>query len=64
MIGNGRIKFRKDTWLRTFPLYEWFLNVYALVVSNKAWIRDYWNHPGTRGGWSPIFIRPFNDWKV
>ncbi|RVW47663.1 hypothetical protein CK203_095473 [Vitis vinifera] len=33
-------------------------------VSKDAWVADYWDPMGEVGGWTPLFLRPFNDWEV
>ncbi|RVW20076.1 hypothetical protein CK203_114273 [Vitis vinifera] len=32
--------------------------------SKDAWVADYWDPMGEKGGWTPHFLRPFNDWEV
>ncbi|RVW74330.1 LINE-1 retrotransposable element ORF2 protein [Vitis vinifera] len=32
--------------------------------SKDAWVADYWDPMGEVGGWTPLFLRPFNDWEV
>ncbi|RVW57036.1 hypothetical protein CK203_070491 [Vitis vinifera] len=32
--------------------------------SKDAWVADYWDPMGEEGGWTPHFLRPFNDWEV
>ncbi|RVX10791.1 LINE-1 retrotransposable element ORF2 protein [Vitis vinifera] len=32
--------------------------------SKDAWVADYWDQMGEVGGWTPLFLRPFNDWEV
>ncbi|RVW69295.1 hypothetical protein CK203_061342 [Vitis vinifera] len=32
--------------------------------SKDAWVADYWDPMGEEGGWTPLFLRSFNDWEV
>ena len=64
-VGNDqRIKFWKDAWLKNTPLQVSFPSLFGLAESKEAWVREYWNNVFGKGGWNPIFTRPFNDWKV
>ena len=35
-----------------------------LVVQKDAMVADMWNWVREEGGWSPIFLRSFNDWEM
>ncbi|RVW65556.1 Argininosuccinate lyase, chloroplastic [Vitis vinifera] len=43
---------------------EAFPSLFDLAVSKYAWVVDYWDSMGEEGGWTPRFLRPFNDWEV
>ncbi|RVW88462.1 putative ribonuclease H protein [Vitis vinifera] len=51
--GFGRKSVRK-----AFP------SLFDLAVSKDAWVADCWDSMGEEGGWTPCFLRPFNDWEV
>ena len=38
--------------------------MFDLAGSKDAWVADYWDPMGEEGGWTPLFLRPFNDWEV
>ncbi|RVW56296.1 Argininosuccinate lyase, chloroplastic [Vitis vinifera] len=61
--GFGRKSVRKIFGAGTFPLLRLSLLV-DLAVSKYAWVVDYWDSIGEEGGWTPRFLRPFNDWEV
>ena len=45
-------------------LCEAFSSLFALAVSQDAWVTDCWDSMGDVGGWIPCFSRSFNDWEV
>ena len=45
-------------------LCEAFPSLFALAVSQDAWVTDCWDSMGDVGGWIPCFSRSFNDWEV
>ena len=64
-VGDGkRVRFWKDIWCGNTPLCEAFPSLFDLAGSKDAWVADYWDPMGEEGGWTPHFVRPFNDWEV
>ena len=64
-VGDGkRVRFRKDIWCENISLCEVFPSLFDLAVSKDAWVADCWDSMGEEGGWTPCFLRPFNDWEV
>ena len=58
------MKFWKDRWCGASPFCDSFPTLFALTVSNDAWVKDVWSFTKGWKRWSPHFSRPFNDWKV
>ena len=58
------MRFWKDIWRGNIPLCEAFPSLFALAVSQDAWVVDCWDFVGDVGGWIPCFSRSFNDWEV
>ncbi|RVW93340.1 putative ribonuclease H protein [Vitis vinifera] len=50
--------------VREHPLCEAFPSLFDLAGSKDVWVADYWDPMGEEGGWTPHFLRPFNDWEV
>ena len=49
------------------PLHETFHNIYTMADAKGGFLADFWNWSGEERGvgcWNPIFLRPFNDWKL
>ena len=64
-VGNGRrVKFGKDKWCGDEPLCESFPSLYSISLSKDAWVSDVWNPDSDGEGWTPLFSRAFNDWKI
>ena len=64
-MGDGRrVRFWKDIWCGNIPLCEAFPSLFALAVSQDAWVVDCWDSVGDVGGWIPCFSRSFTDWEV
>ena len=38
--------------------------MFLLVVQKDAMVVDLWNWVREEGGWSPTFLRSFNDWEM
>ena len=38
--------------------------MFALAISQDAWVADCWDSVGDVGGWIPCFSKSFNDWEV
>ena len=51
-------------WCGDEPLCFTFSSLFALAMSNEAWVADVWNSSIEWGGLTSCFSRPFNDWKV
>ena len=64
-LGNGRrLGFWKDPWCGETVLCNAFPTLFNLVVHKDVRVVDVWNSSREDGGWSPVFLRPFNDWGV
>ena len=64
-VGNGRrVKFGKDKWCGDEPLCESFPSLYSISLSKDAWVSDVWNPDSDGEGWTSLFSRAFNDWKI
>ena len=63
-IGDGnRVGFWKDLWCGEKALCRSYLTLFSLVVNKEVMVREVWDNSGV-GGWSPGFIRSFNDWEL
>ena len=61
-VGDGkRVRFWKDIWCGNTPLCQAFPSLFDLAGSKDAWVADDWDPMGEVGGWTPLFLRPFND---
>ena len=38
--------------------------MFTLAVQKDAMVADLWNCVREEGGWSPTFLRSFNDWEM
>ena len=64
-LGNGRILgFGKDSWCGETLLCNVFLTLFNLAAHKDARVADVWDSSREEGGWSPVFLRPFNDWEA
>ena len=64
-LGNGRrISFWKDVWCGEEALCFSFPSMFLLAVQKDAMVADLWNWVREEGGWSPTFLRSFNDWEM
>ena len=41
-----------------------FPTLFNLVAHKDVRVADVWDSSREEGGWSPVFLRPFNDWEV
>ena len=41
-----------------------FPTLFNLAVHKDARVVDVWDSSRKEGGWSPIFLKPFNDWEM
>ena len=41
-----------------------FPTLFNLVVHKDARVAEVWDSSREDGGWSPVFLRPFNDWEM
>ena len=61
-LGNGRrLGFWKDPWCNETVLCNEFPTLFNLAVHKDARVVDVWDSSREEGGWSPVFLRPFND---
>ena len=64
-LGNGRrLGFWKDPWCDETVLCNAFLTLFNLAAHKEARVADVWDSSREDGGWSPVFLRPFNDWEM
>ena len=64
-LGNGsRLAFWKDPWGDETVLSHAFPTLFNLAVHKDARVVDVWDSSVEVGGWSPVFLRPFNDWEM
>ena len=61
-LGNGRrLGFWKDPWCDETVLSHAFPTLFNLAAHKDARVADVWDSSLEVGGWSPVFLRPFND---
>ena len=41
-----------------------FPTLFILAAHKDAKVADVWDYSRKDGGWSPVFLRPFNDWEM
>ena len=41
-----------------------FPTLFNLAVHKDVRVVDVWDSSREEGGWSPVFLRPFNDWEM
>ena len=64
-LGNGRrLRFWKDPWCDETMLCNDFPSLFNLAVHKDARVVDVWDSSTEDGGWTPVFLRPFNDWEL
>ena len=64
-LGNGRrLGFWKDPWCDETVLCYAFPTLFNLAAHKDARVADVWDFSTVDGGWSPVFLRPFNDWEL
>ena len=64
-LGNGRrLGFWKDPWCNETVLCNEFPTLFNLANHKDARVVDVWDSSREEGGWSPVFLRPFNDWEM
>ena len=64
-LGNGRrMHFWKDAWCGVEALCVSFPSLYALVDNKEVLVAELWDSSKEEGGWTPCFIRSFNDWEL
>ena len=65
LLGNGRrLHFWMDPWCDGMALCNAFPTLFILVVHKDARVAEVWDSSREDGGWSPVFLRPFNDWEM
>ena len=63
-IGDGsRVSFWKDLWCGEEVLCRSFPTSFSLAINKEVVVRDVWDN-SEEGGWSPSFVRSFNDWEL
>ena len=64
-MGCGRrVRFWKDKWCGDEPLCKSFPSLFSISLAKNTWVLDVWNPNGVGDGWTPLFSRAFNDWKI
>ena len=64
-LGDGRrISFWKNVWCGEEALCSLFPSMFILAMQKDAMVADLWNCFREEGGWSPTFLRSFNDWEM
>ena len=64
-LGDGsRVRFWEVNWCGEGPLREAFPALYLLADSKGAKVAEVWDSSRGERVWSPVFVRPFNDWEV
>ena len=64
-LGDGRrLRFWKDIWCSEVALSTVFPTLFNLTTHKDAKVVDVWDYSRVEGGWSPVFLRSFNDWEV
>ena len=64
-LGNGRrLGFWKDSWCNETVLCNEFPTLFNFAVHKDARVVDVWDSSREEGGWTPVFLRPFNDWEM
>ena len=64
-LGNGRrLGFSNDSWCGKTMLCNAFPTLFNLAAHKDTRVADVWDSSREEGGWSPVFLRPFNDWEV
>ena len=64
-LGNGRrLGFWKDPWGDETVLSQAFPTLFNLAAQKDARVAEVWDSSHEVGVWSPVFLRPFNDWEL
>ena len=64
-LGDGRrISFWKDVWCDEKALRLLFPSMFILTMQKDTMVADLWSCNREEGGWSPTFLRSFNDWEM
>ena len=45
-------------------IFQSFPSLFSISLSKDAWVSDVWNPEGDGIGWTSLFSRAFNDWKI
>ena len=61
---EGDFAFWKDAWSGEEAISISYPSLFALAANKEASVADVWEPSSERGGWTPCFFRPFNDWEV
>ena len=64
-LGDGRrLQFWKDIWCGEVILSYGFPNPFNMAAHKEVLVVDIWDFSRAEGGWSPVFVRDFNDWEM
>ena len=64
-LGNGRrLAFWRDPWCDETLLSHAFPTLFNLAAHKDERVADVWDSSVEVGGWSLVFLRPFNDWEM
>ena len=58
------ISFWKDTWCVEEALCLSFPSLFNLAAFKEARVENVWDSSREEGGWTPVFLRPLNDWEL
>ena len=62
--NERRLGFWKDSWCGEIALCNAFPTLFNLLAHKDARVADVRDSFREKGGWSLVFVRPFNDWEV
>ena len=54
----------KDSWCSEIALCNTFPTLFNLAAHKEGGVADVWDSSREERGWSPVVLRPFNDWEV
>ena len=64
-LGNGRrLRFWKDAWGGEEAFSISYSSLFALAANKESFVANVRESSREGGGWTPCFVRPFNDWEV
>ena len=61
LVDDRRLRFWKDIWCEEVALSNAFPNLFNMAAHKEVLVADIWDFLRAEGGWSPVFVRDFND---